>query len=221
MPLAPPDVARLFTAGSRFALGDGGASTIVELPTEQLTLPTGRVCVCDPFMTWGDSGFPATVAPGTYPVEIALAEITDPSLPEPQERHLRVAAARLRVAEGPAVAWEMALFANQDPAQLTEPDSYFGYGVDAGTACFVDAASLEPILAYQDETDALVDAYTDENGRQMHVVHLTEPGGHGIVAFSSGWGDGHYPTWIGRDAEGAIVEFVTEFLLAEDDRLAG
>ena len=220
MPLPPPDVARLFTLGSRFTLDHDGASTIVELPVERLALPTGGVCVGDPFITSGAAL--ATVAPGTYPVQVAVAEITLPEQPEPQQRHLRVAAARLRVAESPAVAWEMALLEHQDPATLTEPDAYFGYAVDAGTSCFVDVDSLEPILDHDDETGALIEAFEGEDGERVHVVHVTEPeDGHEIVAFSSGWGDGRYPTWIGRDADGAVVELVTEFLLALDDRPAG
>ena len=218
MPLPPPDVARLFTLGSRFALEQDGTSTIVELPVEQLALPSGQVCVGDPFITTGAAL--ATVPPGRYPVQVALAEITLPDQPAPERPHLRVAAARLRVAEGPAVAWEMALHGTQDPATLTEPDAYFGYGVDAGTSCFVDVDSLEPILDYEDETEAVIEAFAGEDGERVHVVHVTEPAdGHEIVAFSSGWGDGHYPTWLGRDADGTLVEVVTEFLLALDDRL--
>ncbi|WP_431903084.1 DUF4241 domain-containing protein [Amycolatopsis thermoflava] len=32
----------------------------------------------------------------------------------------------------------------------------------------------------------------------------------------SGWGDGSYPTWIGRTAGGAIACFVADFLVLRD-----
>ncbi|MGN9813547.1 DUF4241 domain-containing protein [Micromonospora sp. BQ11] len=31
---------------------------------------------------------------------------------------------------------------------------------------------------------------------------------------TSGWGDGAYPTWIGRDADGTVACFVADMLLA-------
>jgi hypothetical protein len=40
-----------------------------------------------------------------------------------------------------------------------------------------------------------------------------------MAAWSSGWGDGVYPTWIGYDATGGLVCFVADMLLfpAGDD----
>jgi Protein of unknown function (DUF4241) len=35
-----------------------------------------------------------------------------------------------------------------------------------------------------------------------------------VVAFSTGGGDGSYPTWIGRTAQGDITCFATDFMLA-------
>jgi len=34
-----------------------------------------------------------------------------------------------------------------------------------------------------------------------------------VVAWASGWGDGAYPTWIGRDSSGEIACFVADMLL--------
>jgi hypothetical protein len=36
----------------------------------------------------------------------------------------------------------------------------------------------------------------------------------------AGWGDGAYPTWVGRDARGDVTCFVTDFFVvpAEDER---
>ncbi len=34
-----------------------------------------------------------------------------------------------------------------------------------------------------------------------------------MAAWNSGWGDGSYPTWIGRDAGGEVTRFVADMLL--------
>ncbi|GAC1458493.1 MAG: hypothetical protein NVS2B14_01350 [Chamaesiphon sp.] len=37
-----------------------------------------------------------------------------------------------------------------------------------------------------------------------------------IIAFSSGWGDGVYPTYLGYDAENNIAKVVTDFDLIQE-----
>jgi hypothetical protein len=37
------------------------------------------------------------------------------------------------------------------------------------------------------------------------------------VVFSSGGGDGYYPTWVGRTADGEVACFLTDFFVLEDD----
>lgn len=42
-----------------------------------------------------------------------------------------------------------------------------------------------------------------------------------LVALSTGCGDGHYPTWVGRTAGGEVACFVTDFSLFPDETTAG
>jgi hypothetical protein len=42
-----------------------------------------------------------------------------------------------------------------------------------------------------------------------------------VVRFSTGDGDGSYPTWVGRTAGGDITCFATNFMLAGADPEAG
>jgi Protein of unknown function (DUF4241) len=39
------------------------------------------------------------------------------------------------------VTWEPALRPGEDPATL-QPDEFFGFGVDTGTGCFLDASAV-------------------------------------------------------------------------------
>lgn len=48
-----------------------------------------------------------------------------------------------------------------------------------------------------------------------HLVTSTT-GTHTLAAFTSGWGDGCYPTWMGRSATGEVTCFVTDFFVAAD-----
>jgi hypothetical protein len=111
----------------------------------------------------------------------------------------------------------LALRPDQDPAELGD-DEFYGYGVDAGTGCFYDAAAEEAFPEVQEDEDEgpLWDAF--ENSDWSPGPHLVKSAstGHTLVAFTSGWGDGFYPTWIGRSASGEVTCFLTDFFVAPD-----
>ena len=125
-----------------------------------------------------------------------------------------VAAARLIIRDEPATAWEMAVREGQDPSDLDD-DSYFGYPVDGGMGCFADAQTLHALHA-DDDGEWLETVALDVADRPAAVSVLTDSGEDGepvLAAFSTGCGDGYYPTWVGRTASGDIACFVTDFLL--------
>jgi hypothetical protein len=46
---------------------------------------------------------------------------------------------------------------------------------------------------------------------------VTDPeSGANLIASHSGWGDGSYPVWIGRSADGEVACFVADMLLLSD-----
>jgi hypothetical protein len=164
-----------------------------------LRLPSGRLVAADPSsLDYGEEPFLVTVAPGDYPVTIAVATFLD------DPGHSRVCATRLEITAEPAVRWELALRDGQDPLDLGAGE-FFGFGVDAGLACFVDEDNRERLAeAWESLPDLLNPRYTTLDGNEM-------------VAWSSGWGDGAYPTWIGRDISGNVVAFVADMLLFPTD----
>lgn len=240
MSFAAPDVARMFTAGERFAFPGGQFGTVMVTPPVELSLPSGRIVACDPFTglgAYGGDPFTVSVPPGRYPVTASLIEITTPDdldpesepefepepepepgrAAEPERPHRRVAAARLAIRDEPVVVWEQAVVPEQDLGALGA-DEFYGYGVDAGTGCFVDAEAVEPLGDFESDTETLMAAF-EAMEWSAGVVALTAPdSGHNLVAFSSGWGDGVYPTWIGRTATGEVACLVTEFFVIPDDR---
>ena len=196
-PLRPRGLDDLFRDGAERALRDRRLRLSTR-PAGPLHLPSGRLVAADPSeLDYGEEPFTTTVAPGTYPVTISVATFTD------DPAHERVAAARLEVGDEPTVRWEMALRAGQDPLDLGRGE-FFGFGVDAGLACFVDEDNRERLVDEWQRLDTLRGATTIAGGD--------------LVAWSSGWGDGFYPTWTGRSSTGAVTAFVADMLLFPTDR---
>lgn len=190
-PLQPRKLDELFTDGTERRVRDRTMRISVHA-AGPLHLPSGRLVAADPSsLDYDEEPFTVTVGPGRYPVTISMATFTD------DPGHSRVAAARLQIADSPTATWELALRADQDRLDLGEGE-FFGFGVDAGLGCFVDEDNRERLSTAWESFD--FDRFT------------TLPGG-GLVAWSSGWGDGAYPTWIGRDPAGAVTCFVADMLL--------
>ena len=199
-PLRPESIEQLFVAGAIVEVHDRRLRLSVH-SAGAIRLSSGRVIAADPSSLEFDAEpFSVTVPPGTYPVSISLATFTD------DPGHSRVCAARLDVGDQPPVRWELALREGQSTVDLGFGE-FFGFGVDAGMACFVDA----------DVSDRLKDLWRTFDGLVEPRYLMVEAGA--MVAWSSGWGDGSYPTWIGYEAGGAVSCFVADMLLfsADDD----
>ena len=111
---------RLFVAGP---VGEGELSVH---DAGLLHLPTGRLVACDPYRQAAASVSPFTVAvpPGRYPVLVAL-------LRRPG-REQEVTAAMVRLADEPAVTWEMARQAGSEHRAFVSL---------TGAAAFLDAGA--------------------------------------------------------------------------------
>ncbi|GAB3637159.1 DUF4241 domain-containing protein [Hymenobacter arcticus] len=202
-------ITRLFSA----AEGPGVALLSDELPP--LWLPTGRLVACDPAAHAAPLPFAHAVAPGAYPVFVHRAPDYDYAL----------AYAELRVRPAPAVRWEMALTAGQDAATLG-PEELFGYPVDTGLGCFLDAQTLVLLPAHEAALAARLGVrsanYYDHflapalsraaPGRRAATLPLYPGEPANLAVFEAGEGDGYYATYVGLDAAGQPVRFVTEFL---------
>jgi hypothetical protein len=173
-----------------------------------LILSTGEIVACDPLVFPEAEPFTARVAPGTYPVLLAIAQVS--------ESDQRVAFAKLQFESGEPVTWQMAVVHGQDPSTL-EPDHIFGYSVDAGTGCFMDraaAALLADRMKGDDEySETIIDAMekTDVPTWSYATVRPSAQHEDNCVVFSSGWGDGFYASYFGYSAAGTLTCLVTDF----------
>jgi hypothetical protein len=175
-----------------------------------LEITTGQVAASDPLVQPDPPAFTQPVPNGRHPVRVLIARFGSDE---------RIAFAQLRFSEAAPVRWEMAHVGNQANEPLGE-GQFFGYGVDAGTGCFMDpraGALLAARMEVEDEyfetiIDAMEATYAHTRSWLDFRPNPQEP--ENVICFSSGWGDGAYPSFFGFDAQGRPVMLVTDFLVA-------
>ena len=191
-----------------------------------LRLPSGELVICDPFvfLEAKNNAF-VTVPKGTYPVTVTLADIS----PEQNKSHIREAYATVRFSDRP-IAQRRALAPakrGETKPPVTTDDEFYGFAVDAGTAAFVDAWSVENCMPdagrwYEDlfeggERSWFSEMDNDTNVRKG-IANIALPlatKGENIVVIHSGWGDGYYPVVGSFDAADQLVAVHIDFQIVE------
>ncbi len=172
-----------------------------------LVLPTGKLGACDPFVGLEHCPVWVEIPPGEYPVRITVADVSEAG----DGTHLREAYLTLLVDSD---AQEVRR------AFLNGPDE--GFGVDAGTACFVDVASVTPGMPDPEQwLETLFEAQEgwfermdDPNHIASGAANIPLPhaqDGANIIVVHSGWGDGFYPVIGGYDADDQLVAVHIDF----------
>lgn len=204
-PLQPGDPEELFREGSRVTLAHGKQATVGVREVGQLRVPTGQLVAADLWELAEIAPFAAVVPPGTYPVQVSSGQGDTGGPP-------MVLAVRLSVAPQPVCSWEPALRPGDDLRVLGE-EEFVGFGVDSGTAGLVDAAAAAAAAELSIKNFPLFERIQQDSAI---MVDLPDADGN-LVGFVSGLGDGYYPTWIGRAADGAVSCFVADMLAVESD----
>ena len=139
----------------------------------------------------GDAAFGGTtkvkVASGPTTAPVTLAVLNSPASGR------RVAFVEVQIKATPPVRWEAST------AMAISTDGGDG-GFERGSAGTIPG-----------DSDADIDAYVngfDDKADGVCALRAAPKGGVDAVLFSTGYGDGGYPTYIGRDAAGEIVSVV-------------
>jgi hypothetical protein len=183
-----------------------------------LLVTSGKISASDPFVMPDRPPFAPEFPKGRFPVQAAVAKIgTD----------CRVAFARVLFSPADVHRWEMAVVGDEDVGEL-KPGHYFGYPVDAGTGCFMDADAGRLLSSRMSEQEDYFEDMIEE--MEKTYVHTwswadlkPKPDDPlNIIAFSSGYGDGVYPTYVGYSEANEPLAIVTDFLILydEDDLIA-
>lgn len=221
----PPPYAALFDRAFErgFAIKVSGAgegtppnwvrTSFRTLELGRLSIRSGRITACDPFLYASRPPFTQPVTNGEHRVRLAIVErgMSDG----------RVAFARVDLAPGPVVDWKLALLEGQALSDI-KPDDIFGYPVDAGTGAFLDplaGEAAEQLRAQERDVWEQWQHAGEENGRRVHLkpnffLMLPMPPAN-IAMFASGWGDGHYASWFGYAADGRAAALVTDFCVED------
>ena len=157
-----------------------------------LIMPTGLLAVCDPFAMLNLSGNPTIqVSPGKYPVKVTLADVSGLR----NGSHVREAYASLILGDTQEVT------RRQLPLMNT---TYDAFGVDTGTACFVDEGALASGMPLDEWHENLfdngmetswfsrMDDPTHIRGGIANILLPLAQSGENLILMHSGWGDGAY-----------------------------
>jgi hypothetical protein len=209
--------------GERFQhRGNLIALTVVDCG--ELVAHHGRLVACDPFTGLEVYGNPiVSIPPGRYPVKVTVADVSGAA----DGSHPRHAYATLFLDDAPETTRKV-LTPDEDghaAAELAD-EEFIGFGVDAGTACFLDEGALatgmpEPVDWYDDvfendEEECWFSRMDDPNHIGEGLANVPMPlatDGSNAILFRSGWGDGVYPVVGGYDAEGNLVRVHIDFLV--------
>lgn len=178
-----------------------------------LNITSGRVVACDALVQPERAPFALNVqARGRFDVEL---------LHDKGRNALAVMWLRDRASlVAGDLKWALALLEGEYPEDLGD-DEFFGYPVDAGVGCFMDA-DTPPAMAERDAKESADPDYVSyfdnvidaEMGDDRSVDHYPLGAGsaNNVVIFSAGWGDGTYPSFWAFDAAGEPVALVTDFM---------
>jgi hypothetical protein len=192
---------RFWDQGARFKVVELGAVVIT----------SGAVIADDPLFGWL-APFERRIPPGTYPVSLALVQLSSGDE--------RIAFARLLISPAAVIAWESAW--NEpipqsivlDGKSHVVPRQYAFYcSTETGVGCFMDAAAIPAIRNWDHEvyTHHVMDGLEDHSRNtwsslsfqpdparpETIVCYRTEPGCH--------------PSHFGLDANGNAAVIVTDF----------
>lgn len=172
-----------------------------------IKVASGRLIACDP-MHIEEYGKPFTqVFPtGEFPIQLSIARLDDEE---------EIAFARIKFTDEPVASWQFALLEGQEQLPLGQKKRH-GYSVDAGIGIFIDAAANKVLTRSEVEnSDGEVYKAMEKHNHHTWRYALYNFGAHNLAAFTSGFGDGYYSTYIGFDANGKPARLLTDFGVCE------
>jgi hypothetical protein len=209
-----PDFQKAFRDGERFCTDFLGEFHVERREIGHLVVPTGSLVACDPVVFPETRPFRKRVQSGRYPVVLSIAHL--PSGKRKGDADQRIACAMLCLTRRAPRRWQMAVQTGQ-PLRALRRDEFYGYPVDAGTGCFMDLKAARVLdKRMSEDPDYFEQLLAAARRVYVHTRDwadfLLEPEtGLNVMFFSSGFGDGTYPSYWGYDRAGGLACLVTDF----------
>jgi hypothetical protein len=163
----------------------------------KLNISSGKIIASDPITVHDALPFKQAFPTGEFPVQLAMAKFKNDE---------RVAFSRILFSNGSVAKWEVALQDGQEPISIKDSNVYC-FGVDAGEGLFIDSIANKYFNEKKiyNNHDAFLTAESNFRG------HIYKVDGYSLADFSTGFGDGCYATYIGRDKQGNVCQLLTDF----------
>lgn len=176
-----------------------------------LALPSGQLVITEPLYFYDQEPIGFKLKAGVYPVVIAEALVYE----EGKVVDKRNALAKIIIGSGEAESWEY----------------IWTFGADGGTAGYIDYQVMRQIISEGKQEQfsnellkelelqyEVPNPFHENHDAYGQYVDLSYGAGN-LIAFSSGWGDGYYNSYIGYDRDGNAVEILTDLsVLGWDDK---
>ena len=190
-----------FSPGQTIDL-DGRKASFSVAPAGLLSLPSGRIVLCDPLVSGPRQPFVQTVLPGRHLLDLSLLY-----LPGQGER---IAMARVKFTRSEPTVWVVASRKADDV--LSRKGSPFKS--ESGTGAFLDESAL-PLLGFEslENVDPVLEELTANYRPHRYWVDHMLDRRHNVVMLSTGQGPGSYISYFGIDNEGDTCVFLTDFSL--------
>jgi hypothetical protein len=168
---------------------------------------SGHIIACDPTLI-EEYGKPLTqlFPTGEFPVQLSIAKLGEDE---------SIAYARILFSDEPVAKWELAVLKSQSSGKKADKEAN-GYVVDGGIGCFIDEEAnkaLDKNKVVNLDADLLKEM--DKHYHHTWRYSLFKFGNNNMAAFSTGFGDGHYRTYVGVNHNGHPCRLVTDFAFIE------
>jgi ankyrin repeat protein len=158
-----------------------------------IIVTSGIIIACDPYTVkdYDPEPFNVLFPTGNFPLELVLYDDN-------------VALALIRFSDAKITCWENTDYAGS--GDCSEEDETFVYGVDTGIGSFMDYECYKEIRREIQKSGEL-------NCDVAEYGSIVTVGNANAAFFASGYGDGSYGSYIGRDDSGNVACLLTDFLL--------
>jgi hypothetical protein len=169
----------------------------------KIKINSGYIIACDP-MHIDEYGIPFTqlFPTGEFPVQLSITKL---------ENQESIAFVRINFSDEPVQKWEFALQATQKPMPIGGEEMP-GYSVDAGVGVFIDKDANKVFdKKTAENTDRELFKEMEKHYHSKWKYAMYNFGDNNLAAFSTGFGDGYYASYIGFDATGKPCRLLTDF----------